>query len=500
MSRLGRNILWNLAGQAVLLGLGVLAVRFVFRQLGADAFGLILFAQTAGYVLMGVFDLGIATTNVREVAAHFSTDRAYVVDLLRTGALMYWGAYAGLSIALVLAAPLLITHWINLRSIDPGSATLLVQILGAGALLTLPRSLYASFFRGLQAMGVTNLIEAGALALQQLGIILILARGGSVFAVAGWFSATYLLSVIAYVLMSSRVVPWRALLPSYSASVVRRNLSFSLQMMSNSALAMVHGQTDKVLISKLMPISALGTYGFAATLAAGVARATSSIVLAAFPSFSDLFHRTDHGTLMAQYRKVHGLVVYGTAPLFAALTFAGLPLLTYVFGAPIGRQIAAPLALLCVGWYFNATLSAPYVLSVAVGRPDIAARQNLLALFLVLPVATILVLWLGLVGAAMAWIAYHLFAYGYGLPRICRECLKLPLRSWWAQMLRPMVLIAVTYGLAYALARQSSTGVLAAAFVLSSIAYAVGGFAMAGAELRAAVRRSTFWLGRAEAA
>jgi O-antigen/teichoic acid export membrane protein len=90
MSRLSRNILWNLAGQAVLLGLGVLAVRFVFRQLGADAFGLILFAQTAGYVLIGVFDLGIAATNVREVAAHFSTDRAYVVDLLRTGALMYW--------------------------------------------------------------------------------------------------------------------------------------------------------------------------------------------------------------------------------------------------------------------------------------------------------------------------------------------------------------------------------------------------------------------------
>jgi len=55
MSRLSSNILWNLAGQAVLLAVGLLAVRFVFRQLGADAFGLILFAQTASFVLMGVF-------------------------------------------------------------------------------------------------------------------------------------------------------------------------------------------------------------------------------------------------------------------------------------------------------------------------------------------------------------------------------------------------------------------------------------------------------------
>lgn len=500
MSRLSRNILWNLVGQAALLGLGVLAVRFVFRQLGADAVGLILFAQTASYVLMGVFDLGIAATNVREVAAHFSTDRGYVFDLLRTGALIYWGAYVGLCLALQLVAPLLVTHWANLKSIDPGSATQLVRLLGVGALLTLPRSLYASLFRGLQAMGVNNLIETGALAVQQLGIILILARGGGVFAVAVWFSASYLLSVIAYVLMSARLVPWRALLPVYSARVVRRNLTFSLNMMSSSALAMVHGQTDKVIISKLLPISALGTYGFAATLAAGVARATSSIALAAFPSFSDLFHRTDHATLMAQYRKVHGLVIYATAPLFAALTFAGQALLTYAFGDSIGRQLATPLAVLCVGWYANATLTAPYILSVAVGRPSIAARQNFLAIFVVVPAAIVLVLNLGLVGAAMSWIVYHLFAYWYGLPRICRECLEVPLRSWWAQMLRPMALIVVTYGIAYVLARQSSTGILAAAFVLSSIVYGIAGFALAGPELRAAVRRTTFPLGRAEAA
>jgi O-antigen/teichoic acid export membrane protein len=484
MSRLSRNILWNLAGQAVLLGLGLLAVRVVFRQLGADAFGLILFAQTASFVLIGMLDLGISSTIVREVAAHLETERAYVLELLRTGTSIYWAAYLLLAATVVLTAPALVNHWVHLGTMDAASATQVVRILLLGALLTLPRSLYASLFRGRQAMGVNNVIESGALAVQQLGIIVILARGGGVFSVAAWFSGSYLLSVLAYVVMASRVVPASALMPGYSATAVRRNLRFSLHMVSTSSLGMLLGQTDKLLVSKLMPIGALGTYGFAATLVAAVARVTSSIVLAAFPSFSDLFQRLDHAALLAQYRKVHALVTFGTAPLFAALAFAGLPMLTYVFNASTARLLMAPLVVLCLGSYLNATLSAPYILSLAVGRPQIAARQNFLALFAVLPVAVVLTVWLGLVGAAGSWVVYQLFAYAYGLPRICRECLHLPVRTWYRHILKLLGLIAGTYGISFALVHDAPAGVLAVAYAAASIAYVAVGLKAVGDDLR----------------
>src|ERR1700694_474303 len=186
MSRLTKNILWNLAGQAVLLMLGPLAVRLVFKQLGAEAFGLILFAQTASVVLVALMDLGISSAVVREVAGHFEADRAYIIDLLRTGTLVYWSSYLILVLALFVLAPLLATHWLNLRTVDASSAAQLVWILAAGALLALPRSLYGSLFRGLQEMSVNNLIEVGALALQQLGVIAILALGGGIFLVVVW--------------------------------------------------------------------------------------------------------------------------------------------------------------------------------------------------------------------------------------------------------------------------------------------------------------------------
>jgi len=528
MSQLTRNILWNLCGQAVLLLLGLIAVRFVFKQLGADAFGLILFAQTAAIVLVAVFDLGISATITREVAGKLATQRGYVTELLRTATLIYWLGYVALAAAVIAAAPALMLHWVNLKSIDPQTAARVTQILACGALLALPRSLYGSLFRGLQHMGFNNVIEAGALAIQQLGIIVILAffaphsdpahagnpatltslappQGGrgatGLVAVALWFSASYAISVVAYIVTARRYVPARALVPGYAAAVLRRNAGYAGHMMSNSMLAMVHSQSDKILLSKLMPIGALGTYGFAATLVAGVARVTASIMLAAFPAFSHLHAQLDHGGLIRQYRKVQELTVVMTPPMFAALVFAGMPVLTYVFDPAVARSLMAPLVLLSIGSYMNATLSTPYTLSVAVGRPQIAVRQNILALFGVLPLAAVLVYRFGLVGAAASWVAYHLFAYAYGLPRICRECLRQPVGAWYAQVARAFALIAATYGLAFTIAARGNTVILAGAYLLATVAYLAASYLVAPRDIRDAIRRAPAeWSRRAEAA
>ena len=294
---------------------------------------------------------------------------------------------------------------------------------------------------------------------------------------------------------------WTVIPPGLATSAFRRNAVYSGQMMSNSVLAMVHSQSDKLLLSKLMPIGALGTYGFVATLVAGVARVTASIMQAAFPAFSHLHAQLDHAGLIRQYRKVQALTVAMTPPMFAALVFAGMPVLTYVFDAGVARSLMAPLVLLSIGSYMNATLSTPYTLSVAVGRPQIAVRQNLLALVIVLPVAVVLVYRFGLVGAAASWVVYHLFAYAYGLPRICRECLRQPVRGSYAHVLRAFGLIAATYGVAFVLAARSNTIILIGAYLLATLAYLAASYALAPREIREAVRRTpATWSRGAEAA
>ena len=502
MSRLRRNILYNLGGQFLLMGLGLLAVRFVFRQLGPDAFGIVLFSQTINAVLVAVLELGLSSTTIREVAAHSRDEPAYVRELLRTATLLYWGAYLLLAAGLLLLAPVIVAHWIHLQSMDQPTATRLVQILGVGCLLTLPRSLYVSLLRGLQEMSFNNAIDVGMLALQQLGMIAILALGAGPIAVALWLSAGYGFAIIAFLLVSARFTGWSGLRPGYSSAAIRRNLAFSGQMAIISTLGMLHMQSDKLAVSKLLSIGDVGTYGFASTLAAGVSRVTTSIVQAAFPAFAALHQEGDRASLMRQYRRVHLLVTCLTPPFFAALTFSTSPLFAYVFNPAVARALVIPVALLCGGWFLNATLNVPYVLSLAVGRPDIAVRQNLLALLVVLPVSVAAVVAFGLRGAAFGWVFYQLFAYAYGVPRICRECLHMSPFAWYRDVLRVTAVLALTYGGAYWLALVEGRGSLTwlvGGYLAGSVLYAAGIALTQGRQL-AALRPGARRLPTAEAA
>jgi O-antigen/teichoic acid export membrane protein len=354
-------------------------------------------------------------------------------------------------------------------------------------LLALPRSLYASLFRGLQRMAFTNVIDVGTSALQQLGIILILAYRGSLFAVVDWIALSYLLGIAAYVLVASRFVPWRTLVPGFSATVVRRNRRFALHMMSISALATIHTQADKVVVSKLMPLGVLGYYSFASAVVTRATMVSTAVAQAGFPSFSHLFHRGQRPELMSQYGKLQTLLTFSMVPLYAAITFAALPFFGYLFTPAIGQRLLAPTALLCAGFYLNSTLAVPYIFSLAVGKPEISVRQNVYALFTVLPATVVLVALFGLVGAAASWVVYNLFAYGYGLPRICRECLMISPSSWYAQIARAVALGAATYGTAWLLLayfERLTLPYLVAGYLAGSAAFLLGSWSVIGPELR----------------
>jgi hypothetical protein len=145
----------------------------------------------------------------------------------------------------------------------------------------------------------------------------------------------------------------------------------------------------------------------------------------------------------------------------------------------------------------SATVIIPYTFAVAVGRPDIASRSNVLALFVVVPATTGLIYEFGLIGAASSWVVYHLFLYAYMIPRICRECLLVSRRSWYAPILRIVLLAGITYGSFWVfvvIPSSYSTLALALAYVAASAIYVAAAFFLIGPDLRHSIRRLPQWL------
>ena len=492
MSRVARNIIYNVAGQGLLLVLGLVAVRFIFRQLGSDALGIIYASVTVSAVLSGVFELGISTTIVREVSANLESDRHYVRDLIRTTALVYWLIYLVVAVVTVLGAPIFVRGWIHLQTMDSATATQVLRVMAVSAMLILPRVLYISVLRGMQRMVFNNVIDVTVSALQQFGTILILARGGSLFHVAYWFAACYAAGIVTYMVVIGWLFSWKVLIPGYSPTVVSRNLGFSSHMMSISLLGVVHTQADKVFVSKLQPLGTFGFYAFAAGMVARATLVTAAVAQAALPSLSSLAAHGDRPTSLIQYRKLHDLLCFTTVPIFAAIAFTALPVFGYVFGPATAQTLLLPTALLCIGWYMNGTLNVPYVFSISVGRPQISSRSNFLALFTVLPVTGLLVYTLGLVGAGLSWVVYQLWAYGYAVRRICRECLGIPPASWYGHVARIGGLTGLTYGAAFAVSYLflgHALWSLIIGYALASVGFLGGAIALMGEDLRSAVRR-----------
>jgi hypothetical protein len=181
--------------------------------------------------------------------------------------------------------------------------------------------------------------------------------------------------------------------------------------------------------------------------------------------------------------------------MFAAIPFAARPLFTFVLNAEAARMLLWPVTFLSIGFCMNGTMSIPYVFSLAVGKPEIAARTNFYALFAVLPVTVLLVYEFGIAGAGFSWVFYHLFAYAYMMPRTCSECLGMPVRKWYLHVFKVFALAGLTYGGAWVIMRciaSFSILSLAVGYAIASIAYVAAAYRLIGEELRETLRRLTF--------
>jgi O-antigen/teichoic acid export membrane protein len=275
--------------------------------------------------------------------------------------------------------------------------------------------------------------------------------------------------------------------PHYYSSVIQRNLRYSSSMMMISMLAMVHMQSDKMILSKLLPVGLFGYYGFAYSVVSRLTLLTNAVAQAAFPSFSSLFGINQRDSMMSQYRKLQDLLCFGSVPIFAAIPFAILPVFGFVFNSDIAKMLLLPITFLTLGFYMNGALHIPYVFSLAVGKPEISSKSNFLAMFIVLPVTVVLIYFFKLTGAGLSWVFYHLFAYSYAIPRICSECLKISAWKWYKHIFKIFGLTILTYGLAWCINELVGNHLIYSLFIaytIGSIAFFIGAYFLIGKELK----------------
>ncbi len=483
MSRLTKNIFYNLGGQGLLLLLSFTAVQFVFSRLGSDPLGILYFTLAVGVILSTVLDLGLSFTLVREISRN-PGDKRYLKSLISTVSSLYWGIYIILGIVVLFLSPFIVKSWINLTLLDIDTAILSVRILLVTSLMTLPKSLYISLLRGIERMEFSNIIEVVIAILQQVGVIILVSLGRGLIDISYWIGFSSAVGLLILSTISSHFFPLTTLIPGWNFEVLKKNFKYSFNLMLITSLSTIHIQTDKMTLSKLLPIGLVGFYGLtfhAITRGALIAKAVGQ---ASFPVFSRFVEEREDSKLLEYYWRLQDLVCISTFPILASIPFILEPVFTFLFTKEVAQSLLGPAILVSIGTYMNSTLNIPYTLSLAKGRPDITVRLNFYALFTVLPLTILLIYLFGLLGAGTSWILYHILAYSYVIPRICKECLHLSVIEWYTHILKITSIGICSYGLAYLTLSSQGTLALIVGYIMASLVFLICSYMIATPELR----------------
>jgi O-antigen/teichoic acid export membrane protein len=260
-----------------------------------------------------------------------------------------------------------------------------------------------------------NIIEASLNTLRLLGsVVVIVWVSQSIIAFLLWQTGIVILQVFVYYRLTWQVVPKSQSPPVFQLDILRQTWKYTAHISGTSIVVILLMQTDKILLSKLLPLEHFGYYMLASTLASQLFQVFSPFINALSPRLTALVAQNDQKELARVFHQGSLFVSAITTPPAAALIFfAPLILELWTHSAKVAEYSAAPLSLLVLGTLMNGMMSVPYQLQLAIGKPEIMLIVNIGFVLVMIPAMFSIVPHWGMTGAALIWAvlntSYYLF-------------------------------------------------------------------------------------------
>ncbi len=493
-----RNIAANLIGGVLIAALTVIITPLQVNLLGMASYGVVGFI-TALQIAFTAFDLGLSSTVTRELAIDKTKNKDGSTQLLRTAHTIFWIVAALIGSLIFLFSGEIAQRWFTAQTIDISLIEQSLQVIALYLALRWPVSLYTGVLIGLQRMDVLNTVKVGTASLRLIGGVFVLLHWRTLNAFLIWTAINALIEVISFWLICRWVhpsLPWR---PGISLADVRRVWRFSLTMNGLAIITILVVQADRLLVSRLLPLEALGAYTLAYTAAAIMPALIGAVSTAVLPYLTQAYGETDRNILLRRYDTASRFMMFVTGLVAGSFVFFGEHLLALWVNPSAAAEAAMSLALLATGFFGSAAASNAYQLTIASGRANLALRISTLTALPYAAALYVLISWLGISGAALAWLLLNFVYVVFLVPKVHCEILHTPSNHYLLRILIPFSLLTCcTFGLARLIMDTNSLTTLmnSAIFCLTLIVYTLLGYFLLGHELKASIRTKLHQLKR----
>lgn len=402
-----KNVIANFAGSAWSAIVGLAFVPIYIHYLGVEAYGVIGVFVSLQAVL-GILDMGLATTLTREMARLSATDGSseQLQDTLRTLEWLYWGSALGVGLLLAAISPLIANHWVRPDKLPVAEIQHAFLILSLVTALRWPCSLYIGGLNGLQRQISLNLINAAAITVQGVGGVLVLwLVSPTLETYLTWQIVAALFQVAMLLGYTRNVLPKIGRRPKFDRAILRQIWRFAAGMSSLSVLVLILTQLDKVVLSRLLDLKMFGYYAFAIAVSSSLTRLITPLYSAVFPRLTQLVAEKKLEELSRFYHQASQLGAALIVPASLMLIFFSREIIfAWTGDRALVEETYLVISLLSAGTLINALLSVPYALQLAYGWTGLALRMNLISVVIIVPMLIFLIVQYGIVGPPIAWI------------------------------------------------------------------------------------------------
>jgi O-antigen/teichoic acid export membrane protein len=406
-----RNVYANFVAQIYVMAIGFVMAPIYLRYMGTEAYGLIgFFTMMSAWVQL--LDMGLTATLVRETARF----RGGAISISTLGAFLrvleaIFGALSVVGAAvLLLCADLIATHWLKVQHLPLAEVSNAVMLMGLSVPLRWISGLYRGVVNGFERQVWLSGYNIFFATLRFVGVL-------SVFALMGATPVHFfayqllvaLLEVCGLAAMTYRLIA-RGAAPKekFSLKPLMGNLTFSLIIAFSSTVWVAVTQTDKLILSKVLPLAEYGMFSIAVVAAGAINAVGSPFSQAMLPRLTKLIAEQDEAEADRLYVRSTQAVCMLVAPAVAVLCLFAEPILRAWTGNPeIARYGAPVLALYAVGNGFVALAGFPYDMQYAKGDLRLHFVGTALTLVLLVPLFVLGAVYYGGPGTGAAWAAIN---------------------------------------------------------------------------------------------
>lgn len=412
-----RNILSNYVSQFYITVVGIVMVPLYVQYMGAEAYGLVGFFAML-QVWFGLLDVGLTPTMARE-SARFQGGASTALEYRRlTRALE--GVFFGVALLGCLLLFAMASHmasgWLKASELPEHEITHSLQLTAFIVALRWMSGLYRGVITGAERLvwlsGFNTLVATGRFVLVLPLLMFVSASPLAFFA--------FQLGMALFELLGLAWMAYRLLPPvahgqriQWEWAPLKPVLKFSLSIAFTSSVWVLATQTDKLILSKVLPLADYGYFTVAVLVASGIMIVSSPISSAIMPRMTRLHAEGKSDEMIAVYRQATQIVTVTAITISLLLiSFAQQILWAWTENSTLVERAGPAMSLYAVGYAFITVSAFPYYLQYAKGNLNLHLIGS--ALFIVLLIPS--VIWAatdhGVIGAAWAWLFSNALYFG----------------------------------------------------------------------------------------